>query len=81
MAEKKKIPIKHILSPKHEKLSDDEKSKLLEFHNITIKDLPKILISDPAIKHMDVKENDVIKITRNSYTSGTSVFYRGVINE
>ena len=81
MAEKKKIPITHTLIPEHSKLSDDEKKKLLEFHNITIKDLPKILIKDPAIKHLDVKENDVIRIQRRSSTAGESVFYRGVVNE
>lgn len=81
MAEKKKIPVKHTLVPEHIKLSDDERKKLLDFHNITIRDLPKILISDPAIKHLDVKENDIIKILRTSSTAGKSVFYRGVVNE
>lgn len=81
MAEKKKIPVEHTLVPEHIKLSEDEKKKLLDFHNITIRDLPKILISDPAIRHLDAKENDVIKIVRNSSTAGKSVFYRGVVNE
>lgn len=81
MAEKKKIIIKHTLVPEHVKLSDEEKKKLLEFHNITIKDLPKILVADPAIKHLEAVEGDVIKIIRVSSTSGRAVFYRGVINE
>jgi DNA-directed RNA polymerase subunit H len=81
MAEKKKIIIKHTLVPEHVKLSEDEKKELLEFHNITIKDLPKILVGDPAIKHLEAVEGDIIKILRISPTSGSAVFYRGVINE
>lgn len=81
MAEKKKEPINHFLVPEHIKLSDEEKKELFEIHNITIKDLPKILISDPAIRHLDLVENDVVKIIRISPTSGKAIFYRGVINE
>ncbi len=73
--------IVHSFVPIHEKLSEKEIKELFEYHNITIKELPKILKKDPAIRHLDVKENDVIKITRNSATAGESVFYRGVINE
>lgn len=71
----------HTLVPKHTKLSDKEKQTLFETYNITIKELPKILITDSAIRHLEPKENDVIKISRKSPTSGNSVFYRGVINE
>ena len=77
----KKSMVEHMLVPKHEKISDEEKQELFDYHNITIKDLPKIYIDDPAIRHLEVLENDVIKITRNSKTAGKSVFYRGVINE
>jgi len=71
----------HVLVPEHTKLSDKEKQTLFETYNITIKELPKILITDPAIRHLEPKENDVIKISRKSPTAGNSVFYRGVINE
>ena len=71
----------HILVPEHTKITEKEKEELFKYHNVTIKELPKILISDPAIRHLDVKENDVIKITRKSLTAGTAEFYRGVIND
>lgn len=72
---------KHILVPKHTLLIDKEKEKLFDKYKITIKELPKIMLTDPAIKHLKAKIGDVIKIERNSSTSGKSIFYRGVINE
>jgi len=71
----------HFLIPLHEKASEKEIKDLFEYHNISMKELPKILINDPAIRHLNAKENDVIRITRKSETAGKSVFYRGVINE
>lgn len=76
-----KLIVEHVLIPVHTKLSDKEAQELLKFHNITIKELPKIYVDDPAIRHLEAKENDIIKIVRNSPTSGKSVFYRGVIDE
>lgn len=76
----KKDQVQHILVPEHIKLSDKEKQELFETYNISLRELPKILKDDPAIQHMDVKENDVIMIKRNSSTAGATVFYRGVID-
>lgn len=73
--------IKHVLVPKHEKISDDEKKQLLERYNIRIQDLPKILITDPAIKDLHVKSGDIIKVTRQSMTAGHSIYYRGVVSD
>ncbi len=71
---------KHRLVPKHEKISDQEKADLFKKYDITLKQLPKILAKDPAIAGHKVKEGDVIKISRNSPTAGTAVFYRRVSN-
>jgi len=76
-----KLIVEHVLVPVHTKLTEKEAEELLKFHNITIKELPKIYLDDPAIRHLGVKENDIIKIERNSPTAGKSVFYRGVIDE
>lgn len=77
----KKIDIeKHILIPKHAKLSDKEKQELLEQYKITIQDLPKIFKNDPAIKYLNAKSGDIIKIIRNDEISGENFYYRGVIN-
>lgn len=83
-AEEKKNPIKitdHVLVPKHEVLSEKEKKELIESYNISIIELPKILASDPAIKGLNLKEGDVVKVTRKSPSAGETVFYRGVISE
>jgi DNA-directed RNA polymerase subunit H (RpoH/RPB5) len=76
-----KESISHVLIPSHVKISEKEKEELFKRYNITTRELPKIDRNDPAIAHLDVKENDVIRIDRKSPTAGTSVFYRGVINE
>ncbi|MBW2977220.1 DNA-directed RNA polymerase subunit H [Candidatus Woesearchaeota archaeon] len=79
---KKRINIqKHILMPKHIKISEKEKKELLEMYKITIKELPKIRIDDPAIQSLKPKIDDVIKIMRKSSTAGESIFYRRVISE
>jgi DNA-directed RNA polymerase subunit H len=86
-ASKKAVKVKdtsklvHDFVPLHEKISAKEAEELFKFHNITIKELPKILKKDAAIRHLNAEENDIIKITRKSPTAGVSVFYRGVINE
>ncbi len=79
---KKKLNVKnHVLIPKHEKLSEKEKKALLEKYNVSLTELPKIIKEDPAIEKLNVKEGDIIKITRKSETAGKAIFYRGVISE
>ncbi len=78
---KKKLNVsKHVLVPKHIKLTEKEKKELLEKYNITLRELPKILKKDPAIKHLNLKQGDIIKIIRKSQTAGESIFYRGVVS-
>ena len=72
---------KHILVPKHSKISQKDKEALLEAYHITIKELPKISKKDPAIKGLEAKPGDIIKVLRQSPTSGTHIFYRGVTDE
>jgi DNA-directed RNA polymerase subunit H len=71
----------HILVPKHTLLNEKERERLFVKYNITEKELPKILLTDPAIRSLKPKTGDVIKIERKSPTSGNAIFYRGVINE
>jgi len=69
---------KHILTPKHLKLGEKEKAQLLEKYHVTSKELPKILKTDSAIKGLEPKPGDVVKIVRKSPTAGESIFYRAV---
>lgn len=70
---------KHFLVPKHTKISEAEKKKLLETYNINFTALPKILKDDPAIAKLNLKAGDVVKIERESKTAGNTVYYRVVI--
>ena len=69
---------KHVLVPKHTKVSDKEKEELLEKYKITPKDLPRISIKDPAIASLELTTDDIVKIERPSMTSRNTVFYRKV---
>ena len=81
MKEKTEINIKdHSFVPKFTKLADKEKEKVLIDYNISPRQLPCILIKDPAIQDLEPKEGDVIKIIRNSLTAGESQYYRIVTN-
>ncbi|MGM5482596.1 MAG: DNA-directed RNA polymerase subunit H [Nanobdellota archaeon] len=82
MAKKSTFDIsKHMLVPKHTKLSQKDKKALLDEKGITFANLPKISIKDPALSSLSVKDGDVIKIERDSPTSKTTIYYRGVTSE
>ncbi len=69
----------HVLVPKHEVLDKKGIEAISKKYGITVKDLPKILKDDPAIKMLGIKPGDVVSITRTSATAGVSVYYRTVI--
>ena len=82
MAKKTSFDVKtHILVPKHSKLNQKETKQLFDKLQITIRELPRISIKDPAIAGLDVQLGDIIKVERNSPTAGKAVYYRGVVNE
>ena len=77
----KKIDItKHVLIPKHSKLSDKDKAQVLSQYGIVAENLPRILKADSAIADLGVSSGDVIKIVRSSPTAGESIFYRVVVD-
>ena len=69
----------HVLVPEYKKLTPEEKEKVLEEYNISVKELPKILKADPSVAHLDVDAGDVIEISRKSPTAGEAKYYRVVI--
>jgi DNA-directed RNA polymerase subunit H len=71
---------KHILVPEHTKITEEEKIELLKKLGAKNKQMPKILLTDPAIKDIDAKIGDIIKIKRKSPTAKESIYYRLVIN-
>ena len=77
---KKKILVPgHIFVPKHEIITKEEAEQVLEKYHCKSIELPLIFVSDPAIVGLGVKPGDMIKITRKSGTSGTSLYYRYVV--
>jgi DNA-directed RNA polymerase subunit H (RpoH/RPB5) len=66
----------HILQPKHIKLNKKEE-EILKKLNISKVQLPKILISDPALPE-GCNVGDIIKIERKE-GEGVFVYYRVVI--
>lgn len=67
---------KHVLTPKHEKISDQEKTDLLKKLYIRELNLPHIKKTDPVSKYMGLKHGDVVKIHRYSQISEHSMYYR-----
>ncbi|MGC9132972.1 MAG: DNA-directed RNA polymerase subunit H [Nanopusillaceae archaeon] len=72
---------KHYFVPKHELLTEEEKQELLKKYNIKLSDLPRIKLSDPAIKNLGAKPGDIVRIIRNSPTAGVSAYYRVVVED
>lgn len=73
--------LKHELVPEHIILSEEEKEELLKRYNISLHQLPKILVNDPVVKAIGAKEGDVIKIIRKSPVAGKAVYYRVVVKK
>jgi len=71
----------HELVPKHELLSEEEKKELLEKYRVKLEDLPRILITDPAIAKLNPKPGDIVKIIRKDPVAGEVVYYRVVVEE
>ena len=71
---------KHEFVPEHIKISEEEAKKILEEFNVIKEHLPKILLSDPAIKQLNPEYGDIIKIIRKSPTNTEFEFYRVVVN-
>lgn len=69
---------KHILVPKHEIITDQQEIKSI-ITNYSLKtkfQLPLILKSDPVSRYYGLKNGDIVKIKRDSQTSGEYIIYR-----
>jgi len=70
---------KHELVPKHIVLNEKEREEVLKKYGITLRQLPRISVSDPVIKILNANIGDVIKIIRKSETAGETEYYRVVV--
>ncbi len=69
---------KHDLVPKHEILNDQQREELLKKYGINLRQLPRVLVTDPVVKIVQAKVGDVIRIVRKSETAGETEYYRVV---
>jgi DNA-directed RNA polymerase subunit H len=78
---KRRIGIfKHSLVPLHRIMDDGEVEKLKKKYGLkSLKQLPRILITDPAAIAIGAARGDVLEITRNNKIVGESKYYRLVI--
>lgn len=75
-----KDEVVHSLIPTHILATEKDISELA-LKNILVEKLPLISISDSAIRHLEVKIGDVIKIKRKNEIIGDIYYYRRVIND
>lgn len=75
------FPREHTLVPPHEVLNQEEVEALFIRYKVSPQNLPVIFADDAALKGMDVKMGDIIKVTRVSPTAGEAIFFRRVAYE
>ena len=71
----------HKLVPRHRRLEPKEAAGKLAVLNIEAEQLPKILITDPAVQALgeEIAAGDVIEIERVSRQAGLNLAYRRVV--
>ena len=71
----------HKLVPRHRRLEPKEAAGKLAVLNIEAEQLPKILITDPAVQALgeEITTGDVIEIKRVSGRAGVNLAYRLVV--
>ncbi len=52
---------------------------MLARHNASAAQFPFVLDTDPIAKEIGAKPGDLVKVTRNSETAGSSTYYRYVV--
>ena len=67
------------LSPRYRILVKEEAEAVLSKYKVIYRDLPKIKLTDPAVKMLNASDGAVIEITRKSPTAGESKYYRLVV--
>ncbi|CAL1352366.1 unnamed protein product [Linum trigynum] len=69
---------KHVLKPRHQILTSQEKKKLLKEYNIEDKQLPRMLRSDAIARYYALEKGQVVKVTYSGDITESHVTYRCV---
>ena len=69
----------HKLVPRHEILTEEEREQILAQYKVQPYQLPQIKASDPAVKAIGAKPEDILRIIRKSPTAGEHIAYRYVV--
>ncbi|KHN15236.1 DNA-directed RNA polymerases I, II, and III subunit RPABC1 [Glycine soja] len=70
---------KHVLQPKYEILTDEEKQALLTKHNLDEKQLPHMLKTDTIARYYGLEKGQVVKITHSGPVVNFDVSDRCVV--
>jgi DNA-directed RNA polymerase subunit H (RpoH/RPB5) len=71
--------LEHDLQPKFRLLSAKEVEEYFNSYTNKIRDMPKILDSDPVARYFGAKVKDIFEIVRPSTTTCESIIYRIVV--
>ncbi len=69
----------HKLVPKHEILTEEERTALLAKFRVQPYQLPQISSVDPCVKAIGAKPGDVLRVIRKSQTAGEHMAFRYVV--
>ncbi|KAI5682732.1 hypothetical protein M9H77_03960 [Catharanthus roseus] len=70
---------KHVLKPRHQLLTEEEKKRLLEKYSIGEKQLPWMLQKDAIARYYGLEKGQVLKVTYNSDVFEQHVTYRCIM--
>ncbi|EOY09046.1 Eukaryotic rpb5 RNA polymerase subunit family protein isoform 1 [Theobroma cacao] len=69
---------KHVLKPKHQVLTEQEKQKLLQKYSIEEKQLPRLLKKDAIARYYGYERGQVVKVMYDGEITQSHVTYRCV---
>ncbi|KAK7336477.1 hypothetical protein VNO77_17019 [Canavalia gladiata] len=69
---------KHVLKPKHDVLTDQQKQNLLKKYNIEEKQLPRMLQTDAVARYYGLERGQVVEVTYSGEITQMHVTYRCV---